>query len=366
MPTKTTAPRTADTAYTANRTMEWIIRGGMMVNGLTPETQNDTTKNKTLFQIDKPTAAIVGHIAYLANCAVTSIKTWGDNNRKSGLNEGNATALAKSAWELGKHLLDGEDTAMNKGMKERLQAILPSVIDDYFSDDDDDEVFTEDDPSTEDTFLEEPPKTLTEELLGGTTTEASVQIDTMVSTATIMAVLDGDKSDKVAMIKSAQMAFLGDSNLTGQNFFCFRNGRNKANGIPLVAQKHNLSVVADFVQKVAQHGGFNLAGLACWRGGRGNMDFASDLAKGQDAVLDLAIAYCTVAHEAGVVKFDHDLRKYISDDTITALFDRCIDPSADLTHEAATTNGWLLPYQRGTKQSNASTSFKNAVNDLFL
>jgi hypothetical protein len=359
---ETADPQTEDGLVTLST--GWIIRGAMMSNGLTPTHKNDTALNKGLFNENKAGAAKVARLIYLTGNALTSIKTWGDNNGSSGLNEGNATALAKSAWQFTKYLLDDDQPKADGSFRKAIEdSPLSNLIADFIHgdpDDDQGEPLTEDpigEPLTEDSLVEE--------LLGGTTTEASVQIDNMVSTATIMAVLDGGKDDKVAFIKDAQLAFLADTNLTGQNFFCFRNGGNKRNGIPMVAPKHNLNRPADFIQKVAQHGGFNLAGLACWRGGS-NKDYASDLAKSQEAVLDLAIAYCVVASKAGVVKFDHDLRKYISDDTIKALFDRCIDPSADLTHESASTNGWTLPYQRGDKRSSRGDSFKGLVDGLFI
>jgi hypothetical protein len=342
-----------------------ILRGALDFNAETQGNKKNTTKNKEAFNKNKAMAAEAARLFHSHGCSVTSIKTWANKNGSSGLNEGSASALMASAFEYAKKLgLVNSNTTMGNGQVGSSFKValfdceaIASHIAEHLSDDGDDELAEDEDLLAEDDPLAE--------LLSDETSEASVQSDTMVSLEEIVAVLQGSKDDKVAFLKGAQLAFLSSDNADGSNFHCFRNGKSKRGGISIEGKNYNLTKLGDFILKVAQHAGLNLAGLASWRG-KSNKDWGSDLLKNRDAQLNLSIAWCVVAVKAEVVKFNHDLRKYISDETIKALSFMTLDPAADLTHDSAPTNGWLLPYQRGEKQALHGDTFKALINDLLI
>ena len=320
----------------------------------------NTKLNKEKFSGAPKVAAKVAHFVAAHGFGLTSIKTWFDNDRKSGLNEGQATALSKSAWLMVKE--SGIDCTLGNTLKGRINDHFGPMLDDWLSVDD--EV---DDPLTDEDDMDEPlteDGDLVEDLLG----EASVESSGMVSLEDIMAVVDGDNADRMAMVHGAILAFTGDDNALNGNALNFhRNGAKKKDGIGITGKGFNLSKATDFMKKVANHCGANLAGLASWRTPKGGQrEWASSLLKDASSSVLLGIAWCTVAVKAGVVTFDHDLRKYVSDETIEALQERFVDPSADMTHDSAPTNGWYLPYQRGDADWKKSGTTQDSIVDSLL
>jgi len=335
---------------------------GIVDEGKKPNTE----QNHRQFMMNPKLAAQVAHFVASHGFATGSIKTWWDNNRKSGLNKSQAKALSESVLAM----LDEYriDKALNEGLKGRLNDFFAPLVEDWLSDDDDDddEEFVEEDiapPAEEPVFEEED----IEDLLGSS--EASVESTDMVSFEEIIAVVEGTPADRSAMVQGAILAFTGSDNAlnSGAQRF-YRNGSQKDGGISITGKGFNLTSPLDFLQKVAKHCGANLAGLASWRKGTGgNRDWASSVLKDQKSSITIGIAWCVVAVKAGVVTFDHDLRKYVSDETIEALHDYFVDPTADMTHPNAPTNGWFLPYKRGNADWKTSgDSIKSIVDSLLL
>ena len=328
---------------------------GAMDEGKKP----NTTANHNVFMADPKLAAQVAHFVASHGYAIGSIKTWFNNNRKSGLNKGQAKALSESVWSMVKE--SGIDLTLNNGIKGRIDDYMAPLVDDWFNEDDDEEPL-EEDSFEEDSFEEDS----LEDLL--TSSEASVESTEMVTYEEIMAVVEGTGEDRSAMLQGAILAFTGADNALDSGAQRFhRNGSQKKNGIGITGKGFNLTKPSDFVKKIAQHAGANLAGLACWRDVKGgSRQFASSLLKdGKHSVL-LGIAWCTVAVKAGVVTFDHDLRKYVSDETIESLRDYFVNPSADLTHDSAPKNGWLLPYKRGDADWKTGDSIASIVDSLLI
>jgi len=155
-----------------------------------------------------------------------------------------------------------------------------------------------------------------------------------------------DKVARVQAVKTCFMAFMADENLkTDGKRNAFYNSKQKPT--------NKVTDLRTFIHKVLGMSWFNLAGIASTRGN----DLASNnvLLKADNQTLYntnvlYSTLYAIVAVEAGVKVFNHDLRKYISDDTIENIRDLAID-TTDLSHASASTNGWNLPYQRGEQQS---------------
>lgn len=317
--------------------------------------KTDSALNKAKFEKHKALSTKAAHVVFETGHAVTSIKTWGDNGFKSGLNSGQATALAKSC----KSLTDEVFGKITTATKDDCRDAIIEVIANLTADDDDEEVIEEEDSSS----------ALDELLVEDDDDDdgASVELAS-VSMADIEAVLNGKPTDALAYINGAMLAFKDDANRHGKGFNLFLNGKQNNNGKQL--PKGSL---AEFLAKVANMAGLNMAGLAAWRGGRGDSrDWGSDLCidavEGEkfSPIQKLGIAWCVIAFKADVKVFNHDLRKYISDATSEALFDLCIDSSADLSHDAAPTNGWRLPYQRGDGAWKTSTKTTSALDTLLL
>jgi len=309
----------------------------------------DSVRNKAVFDSDKTTATKVAHVVYGAGHAMTSIKTWGDNGFKSGLNSGQATALANSC----KAMTDEIHGSINAENKDACEKKVEQVVANHFADEDEEAPLDEDTSSGLDDLLDED-------------SEASVELAS-VGLADIEAVLNAEPADAVAYINGAMLAFKADANQHGKGFNLFLNGKQNSNGKVLNGG------LKDFMNKVANMAGLNLTGLASWRGGRGDSrdwgsDLCNDAVEGENfsPIQQLGIAWCVIAVKADVKVFNHDLRKYISDATCEALFDRCIDPSADLSHDSAPTNGWRLPYQRGDGGWKKSSKTSSALDSLLL
>jgi hypothetical protein len=335
----------------------YAVRGALDEKAGKPNTQ----LNKEKFSIAPKVAAKIAHFVAAHGFGLTSIKTWFENGRKSGLNTGQATALTKSAWLMVKE--SGIDCTLNDTLKDRINDHFGPMLEDWLSADD--EI---DNPLTEEDDMDEPlteENDIVEDLLG----EASVESNDMVTLEEIMAVVNSDdNADRMAVVRGAILAFTGaDNALNGNALNFYRNGVNKKAGIAITGKGFNLSKAADFLKKVANHCGANLAGLASWRTPKGgNREWASSLMKDASSSTLLGIAWCTVAVKAGVVTFNHDLRKYVSDETIEALQQCFVDPSADMTHDSAPKNGWYLPYLRGDADWKKSGTTQDSIVDSLL
>jgi hypothetical protein len=321
----------------------------------------NTAMNKEKFSSAPKVAAKVAHFVAAHGFGLTSIKTWFENDRKSGLNTGQATALSKSAWLMVKE--SGIDCTLNDTLKGRINDHFGPMLEDWLSADD--EI---DNPLTEEDDMDEPlteENDIVEDLLG----EASVESSGMVSFEDIMAVVNSDdNADRMAVVQGTILAFTGADNALNGNALNFhRNGKKKKDGIGITGKGMNLTKPTDFMKKVANHCGANLAGLASWRDPKGGKrEWASSLLQDASSSTLLGIAWCVVAVKAGVVTFDHDLRKYVSDETIEALQQCFVDPSADMTHDSAPTNGWYLPYQRGDADWKKSGTTQDSIVDSLL
>lgn len=336
----------------------FAVRGAFDENAGT----TDTAKNKSAFNANPKLAAQVAHFVAAHGFGLTSIKTWFDNDRKSGLNQSQATALSRSAWTMVKE--SGIDCKIDNPLKGRINDHFAPMIESWLSADE--EPLTEEDLEEDEPLSEE-----TVEDLLDTASEASVESPSMVSLDEIMSIVDGSPADRSAMVQGAILAFTAPDNANGTALHFHRHGVQRKNGLPATGSSkrgtYNLTDDVDFLNKVAQHGGANLAGLACWRDHNGDRTFASSLMNSRTDGALLAIAWCAVAVKAGVVTFDHDLRKYVTDKTITALRDRFVNPSADMTHPSASTNGWFLPYKRGDSNwKKSGEDFASVVNSLLI
>lgn len=194
-------------------------------------------------------------------------------------------------------------------------------------------------------------------------TDATVEADYIPHTRIMEIWRDG--SARAQAVKTCFMAYMADANLNKDGV---RNTFYNSGQRPKVGAR--VTKINSFVHKVLFMSWFNLAGVASVRGGdqasKNIMlkiplkDENGEVLKDKDgkiirmdsynSLVLYSALYAIVAVEAGVKTFNHDLRKYISDDTIEAIREMTID-TTDLSHESATKNGWNLPYQRGTPQS---------------
>lgn len=187
-------------------------------------------------------------------------------------------------------------------------------------------------------------------------TDATVEAD-YISWERIQNIFNNPQA-RMQAVNTCYMAYTADANLDRDGNRCtFYNGKSKnRTGAKVIDMR-------TFIHKVLGMSWFNLAGIASIRGD----DLASNnvlkVANGQSAyntnVLYSSI-YAIVAVEAGVKKFNHDLRKYISDETIENIRNIAIDTS-DLSHAKAPSNGWNLPYQRGDANT---TGERMSLDDL--
>ena len=333
----------------------------MAYAGQNHEAKPQTAKNKELFNKDKAMAHTIGHVIVHHGHDLNSIKTWAKKGFKSGLQENNASALCLSAWAMVQDLGFEELTKANA---KTVQAAVFEAVQAYaeaIANDDDNEDLSEEDllgDDNEDLSLDD-----LDDL--GNDDDATVEAD-FVEYAEIEAAWGNPHP----FINAARLAFMADDNLNndGHHTF-FIDGKTKSKRATVMVATSGKSVETVFMNKVATMGGMNLAGLATKRGS----DWCSStIFKGvrpkninlnQKLRLRLGVAYCVVAVKAGVSRFNHDLRKYISDETIDALRNMVVEDGADMEHPAATTNGWFLPYQRGQVVSDRA-SYDDLMGDL--
>lgn len=259
-----------------------------------------------------------------------------------GLNASQHIEVAKQAWALRKNgLADGLDFGTTP-------TPTPATDNDPFAD-------------TNDPFADEHDP-LVAMMMADAETDATIEAD-YIPYDRIMQIFN-DKAARAQAVNTCFMAYMADANLDNNGVRCtFYNGTQR----PKTGAR--ITDLRTFTHKVLGMSWFNLAGIASVRGD----DLASKNVllgiprkdengkvlkddKGEIIRMDIipsnimySFLYAIVAVEAGVKKFNHDLRKYISDETISKIRDLVIDTS-DLSHDSAPSNGWNLPYQRGKKQ----------------
>jgi len=308
------------------------------------EKKPTTAKNKVAFEAAKE-AGVHTHIVrfLVATSPDTTEETlvkWSEGS--NGLTKGQASAICISAHRYALSLLD--TTMLNKAGVEALPDLIMERLEAHFNDDlgDDDEDLSEADDDDDD---------LMDDLSEATTTTTATVTADHISYADLKAVL-GDAEAREAMIHAAFLAYKDEPNKRKDNTFNRFYGKSNKSLDLSVAKKPQ----AFFVRKVANFCGIQLLGIAPSRG----KDWATDwLLKGGEETSQpnkeqnrgirnlIGALYCTIAVKAGVTVFDHDLRRYISEDTVQKLFKSWVSPDADLSHPSAPHNGWLLPYSTG-------------------
>lgn len=301
-----------------------------------------------------------------ADTTEATLINWAGNS--NGLTKGQASALCKSAQAFAVQLLkdDGQPKSLqivNKATLQLLPDLVQAALEAYFADDD-----LDDDDATDDATDD-----LDDDLMSDLDDLADDDDDATVDAGFVeYAEIEAAWANPRPFINAARLAFMADDNLNtdGHHTF-FIDGKSKSKKATVMVATNNKSVETVFMNKVATMGGMNLAGLATKRG---NDWCSSTIFKGirpkninlnQKLRLRLGVAYCVVAVKAGVTRFNHDLRKYISDETIEALRNMVVEDDADMEHPAASTNGWFLPYQRGQVVSERA-SYDDLLSDLTL
>ena len=79
----------------------------------------------------------------------------------------------------------------------------------------------------------------------------------------------------------------------------------------------------------------------------------------------LGTLWCAIVVKSGVSKLDHDMRRYISDETIQAIQEAFVCPDVDLSdaptykwngEQKEYATGWIHAFQRGDGKGRASFS----------
>lgn len=372
-----------ENATTTNTLLLMANAGRLHERERTAET---TAKNKALFNKDKGTAHTVAHVILHHGHALTSIKTWGENGFKSGLQANNASALCLSAWSLVQSLGFTTITAGNAGkIKTALNQAILAYLDD--ADDDDDEDFSDeallsavaddDEPSDDDLF-----GAPADDESSDNESSASVVADYI--TYDELKAANATAESRNAMLQGAMGVFFGDDNAKGDGFQFRYDGRqrSKTKAQLTPSEKSKKTTQELFMNKVASMAGMNLCNIATVRGGK-NAKWASDhVFKGgsetahPDRDLSMKVRnrlgtlWCAIVVKSGVTKLDHDMRRYISDETIQRIQDAFVCPDADLSdaptyksqgEQKEYKTGWIHAFQRGDGKGRAS--FNDLMDD---
>jgi hypothetical protein len=375
-------------SYTEEETVKRIK--DMAVQGQLLEKKHPkTTKEKrdALFNNDKALSHEAAHTIYHAGFALTSIKTWGENNFSSGLNVNNMTALCKSAFALAKHHIPKKDKengidhistsnveAVCAGIARAVQAYrisLDQPDEEMLTDDDDEEMLTDNDDLFGEPAADE------------TKADASVVADYI--TYDELKAANATAESRNAMVQGAMGVFFGNDNVKGDGYQFRYDGktRSKTTAQLTPSEKSKKTTQEMFMNKVASMAGMNMANIATNRGGRNNTKWASDhVFKGGGETANpnremnmlvrnrIGTLWCAIVVKSGATKLDHDMRRYISDETIQAIQDAFVCPDVDLSdaptyklngEQKEYATGWIHTFKRGNGKGR--TSFNDLMDD---
>jgi len=156
------------------------------------------------------------------------------------------------------------------------------------------------------------------------------------------------KASEPSVVENAFALYTNDDNVDANGgFFRFYNGKGRTSK-PL---HHNTrSPLEQFKATVCNYMMANLSGLSWTRQNKQNENVFIPTPKENRDIGRRVVSAVMIL--SGVTKFNHDLRKYISDDTIgricSAIFGEVPDSS-----NLKSRHGWTLPYERGNTASSS-------------
>jgi len=370
--------------------------GKLVVAGHLHLKKANATRNKSVFKEapDGINAAVARMLVDVSEeTTEKTIINW--SAKSNGLTVGQASALCISAVRYAIKLTDCDSNdAFTKAhlihfkglVADEVEAYIANLAteaDDAISDDD----LSDDDLSDDDLIGEIDDDDLSDD--DEPTPTATVEAD-FIPYDTLKACLATTEA-RNAVVQGAMSVFFSDDNANSEGFQFRYDGKNrtktKAQLTP--SEKSKKTAQEMFMNKVASMCGMNMAGIATNRGGRNNTKWASDhVFKGgsETATPDrktnrlirnrLGVLWCAIVVKSGVSKLDHDMRRYISDDTIDRVRSAFVCPQADLS-DAPTYNwkgeqkeyatGWLdNKFSRGNGGGSGSFDDLMADNTTFL
>lgn len=157
------------------------------------------------------------------------------------------------------------------------------------------------------------------------------------------------KALEPSVVENALALYTNDDNVDDNGgFFRFFNGKSRKS-LRLTPNRKNRSPLEQFKASTLYFNAINLSGLCANRKNTNNDTVFLDIPS--DQLLASQKLASAVMVLSGVTRFNHDLRKYISDDTIdrirSGIFGDNIPDGSDLKAK----DGWFMPYQRGNRSS---------------
>lgn len=163
------------------------------------------------------------------------------------------------------------------------------------------------------------------------------------------------KASEPSVVENAFALYTNDDNVDANGgFFRFYNGKKKTSK----ALHHNSrSPLEQFKATVCNYMMANLSGLSWTRQNNQNENvFIPTPRENRESGRRIVSAIMILS---GVTKFNHDLRKYISDDTIGRICSAIYGEVPDSSN-LKSRHGWTLPYERG----NASPSVDDEAHTM--
>lgn len=172
------------------------------------------------------------------------------------------------------------------------------------------------------------------------------------------------KALEPSVIENAHALYTADANVDDNGgFFRFFNGKSRKS-LRLTPNKKGRTSLDQFKASTLYFNAINLSGLCAIRQTNDNDKAFLNIPKDNlDASQRLASAIMVLS---GVTKFNHDLRRYISDDTISrvrsVIFGDDIPDSSNLKAK----DGWFMPYQRGDSSKGQVVDEAHTMNVINL
>ena len=260
-----------------------------------------------------------------------------------------------------------------------VQDYAEAIADDDDDLSDEDLLGDDDDDLSEDDLFGEP------DADESTTNDSSATVDAPFITYDELKAANATAESRNAMVQGAMGVFFGDDNAKGDGFMFRYDGKAKSKTKAQLtpSEKSKKTHQEIFLNKVASMAGMNLGNIATNRGGK-NAKWASDhVFKGGSETPNpnrklsmlvrnrLGTLWCAIVVKSGVSKLDHDMRRYISDETIQAIQDAFVCPDVDLSdaptykwdgEQKEYATGWLCnKFQRGNGKGRAS--FNDLMDD---
>jgi hypothetical protein len=296
-----------DTQTNGDTKLLYAIRDYVVSEGITNTTMSKTVEVKAN---GKTSSFNVGNQAYhilsdVLNAVLEHIDRPDDNNISGKALKQGCVAMVEACWP------ESDDKEVSLTFNIGSTADDEPSLDDLDDDDDDED------------------------------TEASVS-GSFISIDDIKA-----KASEPSVVENAFALYTNDDNVDANGgFFRFYNGKSKTSK----ALHHNSrSQLEQFKATVCNYMMANLSGLSWTRLNKQNETlFVPTPKENRDVGRRIVSAVMILS---GVTKFNHDLRKYISDDTIGRICSAVYGEVPDGSNLKARA-GWELPYERG----NASPS----------